>query len=218
MERYNLQDQANDPKLWDVLKRKFKKSSTSNTSCMDDAFRIQHHDDHQEDDATLEGKKRAKRQKTSKSSKSARGSSSKQLASSYVSKCKQQQQDWDAWVDQKVFGEDEYGNTKEKSYILSLYKIHVVLFPEKDLEEKMNHWVQKEFKTFNEEARLLIQHWKDSCHKIMYKLNQRKVRDNPEEYFSNHRIVTAKVCLGVLLHNTTAQDTRERPLNVSFKK
>nr|GEU50804.1 hypothetical protein [Tanacetum cinerariifolium] len=40
----------------------------------------------------------------------------------------------------------------------------------------------------NEEARLSIHHWKDSWHKRMYKLNQRRVRDNPEEYFSNHKI------------------------------
>ncbi|GJR38645.1 hypothetical protein Tco_1214329 [Tanacetum coccineum] len=86
----NLQDQANHPELWDVLKRKFEKSSTSNTSCRDDAFYTQHHDDHQEDDAPPEGEKRAKRQKTSKSLKSASGSSSKQLASIYVSDCQQQ--------------------------------------------------------------------------------------------------------------------------------
>ncbi|GJU87462.1 F-box/LRR-repeat protein 12 [Tanacetum coccineum] len=30
--------------------------------------------------------------------------------------------------------------------------------------------------------------------------------------------VAAEVCPGALLHNTTAQDTRERPLNVSFEK
>ncbi|GKD98575.1 hypothetical protein Tco_1382472, partial [Tanacetum coccineum] len=76
----------------------------------------------------------------------------------------------------------------KKSYILSLHKIHVVPFPEDDLEEKMNCWVQKEFKTFNEEVRLSIQHWKDSWHKRLYKINHRRVRANPEEYFSNHRI------------------------------
>ncbi|GJW83356.1 hypothetical protein Tco_0156501 [Tanacetum coccineum] len=54
------------------------------------------------------------------------------------------------------------GNTEEKKHILSLHKIHVESFPEADLEEKMNRWVQKEFKSFNEEARLSIQHWKDS--------------------------------------------------------
>nr|GFA13345.1 hypothetical protein [Tanacetum cinerariifolium] len=41
----------------------------------------------------------------------------------------------------------KHGNTKEKKYILSLYKIHAERFPEVDLEEKMNRWVRKEFKT-----------------------------------------------------------------------
>ncbi|GJS25387.1 hypothetical protein Tco_0454019 [Tanacetum coccineum] len=74
-------------------------------------------------------------------------------------------------------------------YVLSLHKIHAVSFLEDDLEEKMNRLVQKEFKTFNEEARLSIQHWKDLWHKRMYKLNQRKLIDNPEEYFSKYKIV-----------------------------
>ncbi|GJU89892.1 hypothetical protein Tco_1302315 [Tanacetum coccineum] len=52
----------------------------------------------------------------------------------------------------------KYGNSQERKYVLSLYKIHDVTFPEGDLEEKMNHWVRKEFKSFNEEARLSIQH------------------------------------------------------------
>ncbi|GKE54680.1 hypothetical protein Tco_1489836 [Tanacetum coccineum] len=98
----NLHDQAVDPELWDILKRKFEKSSTSTTSCRDDAFRPQHHDDHQDDDAPPEGEKRIKRHKTSKSSKSsksARSSSSKQPASTYVSKRQQQQQDWEAWIE-----------------------------------------------------------------------------------------------------------------------
>ncbi|GJY38430.1 hypothetical protein Tco_0424794 [Tanacetum coccineum] len=64
----NIQDQANDPTLWDVLKRKFEKSSTSKTSCKEDDF-YSHHDDHQEDDSPPEGEKRVKRQKASKSSK-----------------------------------------------------------------------------------------------------------------------------------------------------
>ncbi|GJT86435.1 hypothetical protein Tco_1068152 [Tanacetum coccineum] len=55
----NLQNQVDDPELWDVLK---------------------HHDDHQEDDAPPEGEKRAKRKKTSKGLKSTSGSSSKQQA------------------------------------------------------------------------------------------------------------------------------------------
>ncbi|GJU25581.1 hypothetical protein Tco_1164202 [Tanacetum coccineum] len=68
----------------------------------------------------------------------------------------------------------KHGNTEERSYILSLHKIHVVSFPEDGLEEKLKRWARKEFKTFNEEAWLSIHHWKDSWHKRMYKLNQRR--------------------------------------------
>ncbi|GJS27076.1 hypothetical protein Tco_0487696 [Tanacetum coccineum] len=35
-----------------------------------------------------------------------------------------------------------YRNTEEKRYVISLYKIHVVPFPEEDLEEKINRWEQ----------------------------------------------------------------------------
>nr|GEV87423.1 hypothetical protein [Tanacetum cinerariifolium] len=70
------------------------------------------------------------------------------------------------------------GNTEEKKYILSLHKIKAERFTEADLEEKINRWVRKEFKNFNEDARLSIQHWKDSWHKSVCKQNQRKVRDN----------------------------------------
>ncbi|GJX43461.1 hypothetical protein Tco_0260137 [Tanacetum coccineum] len=73
------QDRANDPTLWEVLKLKFEKSSTANTSCRDDDIY----------DAPPEGEKRVKRHKASKSSKSTRGSSSKQSAkdsTTYVSK------------------------------------------------------------------------------------------------------------------------------------
>ncbi|GJZ10719.1 hypothetical protein Tco_0545478 [Tanacetum coccineum] len=159
---------------------------------------------------TIEGEKKVKRHKALKRSKSARGSSSKHSAkdsTTYVSK-QQQQLEWDAWVEETVIDEDEvipedetpelitelqdvdkrYGNTEEKKYILLLHKIRTERFPEADLEEKMNCWVRKEFKTFNEEARLSIQHWKDSWHKMVYKKKQRRVRNNPEDYFSKHRI------------------------------
>ncbi|GKC02795.1 hypothetical protein Tco_0994405, partial [Tanacetum coccineum] len=53
----SLQDQANDLALWEVLKRKFEKSSTSNTSYMNDDFHSQHHDDHQDNDAPPKGGK-----------------------------------------------------------------------------------------------------------------------------------------------------------------
>nr|GEY89297.1 hypothetical protein [Tanacetum cinerariifolium] len=109
----SLQDRANDIELWEILKRKLEKSSTSNTSCRDDAFHSQHHDEHQDNDAPPEGEKRVKRQKTSKSSKSARGSLSKRsvkYSTTYVSK-QQQQQEWDAWVEETIIDEDEVNLT-----------------------------------------------------------------------------------------------------------
>nr|GEY74155.1 putative reverse transcriptase domain-containing protein [Tanacetum cinerariifolium] len=115
----DLQAQVSDPELWDVLKRTFEilslifklklviqsygmflsarlKSSASCGPCRTNAFRKRYHDDHQEDDAPIEGEKRSKRQKTSKGSKSASGSSSKQPtqgSKTYVSERQQQQQE-----------------------------------------------------------------------------------------------------------------------------
>ncbi|GKG09451.1 hypothetical protein Tco_0338197 [Tanacetum coccineum] len=103
----NPQDQANDPALWDVLKRKFKKSYTSNTSCRDDEFHSQRHDDHQEDDVPPKGEKRVKRHKTSKSLKSVRGSSSKRSAKDSTTYVSKQQQEWDAWEEETFIDEDE---------------------------------------------------------------------------------------------------------------
>ncbi|GJT56355.1 hypothetical protein Tco_0991409 [Tanacetum coccineum] len=70
--KYNLQDQATNPTLSNVLKRKFEKYYTPTTSCRHDAFRPHHHDEHQEDHAPSEGEKKAKRHKTSKSLKSSK--------------------------------------------------------------------------------------------------------------------------------------------------
>ncbi|GJZ08223.1 hypothetical protein Tco_0542506 [Tanacetum coccineum] len=105
---------------------------------LDDDFHSQHHNDHQDDDAPPKGEKRMKRHKTSKRSKSVRGSSSKQSAKDTTTYVSKKQQEWDAWEEETVIDEDENGNTKEKKYILSLHKIHVELFPEVDMEEKMN--------------------------------------------------------------------------------
>nr|GEZ30538.1 hypothetical protein [Tanacetum cinerariifolium] len=52
-----------------------------------------------------------------------------------------------------------------------------------------DRWVRTELQTFNEEARLSIQHWKDSWHKKIYRVNQRRVRANPKEYFFVYKIV-----------------------------
>nr|GEV72484.1 hypothetical protein [Tanacetum cinerariifolium] len=91
----SLQDQANDEALWEVLKCKFEKYSTSNTSYRVDVIQ-KYHDDYQEDDAPPKGEKRVKRQKASKSSKSAWGSLSKHSAKdsiTYVSKQQQQKEE-----------------------------------------------------------------------------------------------------------------------------
>ncbi|GKE92349.1 hypothetical protein Tco_1573444, partial [Tanacetum coccineum] len=89
------QDRADDIALWEALRRKFEKSSTSNTSCREDDFHS-HHDEHQDDNAPPEGEKRVKRSKKIKSLKSARGSSSKHSrkdSTTYVSKQQSQQQE-----------------------------------------------------------------------------------------------------------------------------
>ncbi|GJS36861.1 hypothetical protein Tco_0535243 [Tanacetum coccineum] len=41
----------------------------------------------------------------------------------------------------------KYGNTKKKKYVLSLHKIHVILFPEEDLEERLKRWELKSSKS-----------------------------------------------------------------------
>ncbi|GKC47284.1 hypothetical protein Tco_1065006 [Tanacetum coccineum] len=105
----NLQDRADDIALWEALRRKFEKSSTSNTFCREDNFHS-HHDEHQDDDAPPEGEKIVKRGKTTKRSKSVRGSSSKHLRKdsiTYVSKQQSQHQEWDAWEEENVVDEDE---------------------------------------------------------------------------------------------------------------
>ncbi|GJZ01265.1 hypothetical protein Tco_0519226 [Tanacetum coccineum] len=181
----SLQDQANDPELWEVLKQKFEKSSVSSGPCRTYTFCSTDHDDHQEDDSPLEREKRAKRQKTSKSSKSARETSSKQsvqrsetyiIPEDYSPELIEEFQNVDKHVptvydhermeatlrdmmSNQFRNAEEYayhlelsmnymenqinGNTEEKSYILSLHKIHDVPFPEDDLEEKMKRWVKK---------------------------------------------------------------------------
>ncbi|GJS90770.1 hypothetical protein Tco_0773406 [Tanacetum coccineum] len=105
----SLQDRANNITLWEALRRKFEKSSTSNTSCRGDDFHS-HHDEHQDDDAPPEGEKRVKMSKKSKRSKSTRGSSSKHSikdSTTYVSKQQIQHQEWDAWEEENVVDEDE---------------------------------------------------------------------------------------------------------------
>ncbi|GJZ72478.1 hypothetical protein Tco_0636329 [Tanacetum coccineum] len=80
-----------------------------------------------------------------------------------------------------------HGNTETKKYVLSLHKIHVTHFPEDDLEEQLTRWVRKELNTFNKEAQLSIQHWKNTWHKIIY-IKKHKKRSNPKEVYPDHKI------------------------------
>ncbi|GJS30192.1 retrovirus-related pol polyprotein from transposon TNT 1-94 [Tanacetum coccineum] len=169
----NLQDRADYITLWEALRRKFEKSSSLNTSCREDDFHS-YHDEHQDDDAPPKGEKGVKRSKESKRSKSARGLLSKHSSkdsTKYVSKQQSQQQEWDAWEEENVFDEDEVIPEDETPELIAKFQN-----------------VRKEFKTFNEDAWLSIKHWKDLWHKRVYKQNQKKVRQNPEDYYSNHNI------------------------------
>ncbi|GJW06766.1 hypothetical protein Tco_1569189, partial [Tanacetum coccineum] len=163
----NLQDQSNDLELWDVLKRKFEKSSTSHTSCRNDAFCKRDHDNHQEDNAPPKGEKRAKRHQKVQNLQDPKlmymniSNNNKNVIHGLRRQLSMKMRNSnETYLYNKDLFFLKYGNSKERNYVLSLHMIHVVPFPEEDLEEKMNCW-----------------------------LNQRKVKKNPEEYFSNHKIV-----------------------------
>ncbi|GKB09583.1 hypothetical protein Tco_0837895 [Tanacetum coccineum] len=158
----NIQDQANDPTLWDVLKRKFEKPSTSKTSCKEDDF-YSHHDDHQEDDSPPEGEKRVKRQKASKSSKFLRGYSLKRSAKdfiTYVSK-QQQQQEWDAWEEETVIDEDERVPT---------------IFDRARIEATLNDMLSNQFKNAEEYAYHLEQVTNFMKNQIVWESRQKDIR------------------------------------------
>ncbi|GJR06846.1 hypothetical protein Tco_0529830 [Tanacetum coccineum] len=190
--KFDLQSEVIDPELWNVLKAKYEKSSAETDSCRLDAFCKRDHDDHPDDDALLEGEKSAKRQKTP------RGTIYKGWQEDLITSKK------DTLVlygtqrnpnepPRYLYNNDLFylknGNTKEKKYVLSLHKVHATSFPKDDLEEKLTRWVHREFKTFNKEARISIQHYRDTWHKRFYMIKQRKERADPEEVFSNHKII-----------------------------
>ncbi|GKB99535.1 hypothetical protein Tco_0985672 [Tanacetum coccineum] len=188
----DLQAQLDDPKLWDVLRGKFEKCSALAGSCKDDAFRKHDHEDHLGDDSPPKGRKATLRDMLSNQFRDAE-EYTYHLEQSQ--NCMENQIVWESgqellkrprlnalvfygpqrnpnkppWY---LYNNDlfllKYGNTKEKRYVLSLHKIHDILFPKEYLE--------------------------DSCHKRLYKIKHRKVRDDPEEVFSDYRIVeTIKV-------------------------
>ncbi|GJU45998.1 hypothetical protein Tco_1203264 [Tanacetum coccineum] len=151
-------------------KAMYEKSSVSTDSCKYDAFNKRDHDDQPSDDAPLKGEKSAKRQNTSRIYKSARGSSSRKPAkeSNTSEDLKRLQPEALLFYGlQKnpneppryLYNKDLFflknKNTKEKKYVLSLYKIHATSFPEEDLEEKMIRWVGLIYLNNKDEKRII---------------------------------------------------------------
>ncbi|GJR69750.1 hypothetical protein Tco_0015815 [Tanacetum coccineum] len=179
--------------IQDVLKHKFEKSSTSNTSCKNDDFHLQHHDEHQDDDAPPEGEKRVKRHMIFKRSKSAKGSSSKQSAKESTAYAPKQQQDWDGWVEETIIDEDEVIPKDETPELIiefqNVDKHVLTIFDHLRIEATLNDMLSNQFRNAEEYTYHVEQVTNFMENQIrVYKQNQRKVRDNPEEYFSNHRI------------------------------
>ncbi|GJZ89787.1 hypothetical protein Tco_0661714 [Tanacetum coccineum] len=177
----SLQDKANDPALWEVLKRKFEKCSTFNTSCKEDEIHS-HHDDHQEDDAPLEGEKRVKRHKASKSSKSTGGSSSKHSANdfmTYVSK-QQQQEEWDAWVEEIVIDEDEVISEEEIHELITelqdVDKRVLTIFDYERMRATLNDALSNQFKKAEEYAYHLEQTMNFIEKQIVWESKQEDIR------------------------------------------
>ncbi|GJU84043.1 hypothetical protein Tco_1291589 [Tanacetum coccineum] len=130
--KISLQDQANDPALWE-------------------------HINHQEDDAPPEGGKRVKKHKASKSSKSVRGSSSKRSAkdyTTYVSKQQQKQQEWDAWVEETVIDKDEVIPKDETpkliTELLNVDKHVPTIFDHARMKATLNDMLSNQFKNAEE--------------------------------------------------------------------
>ncbi|GKB15143.1 hypothetical protein Tco_0849066 [Tanacetum coccineum] len=166
----NHQAQVFDLELWDVLRSKFENYSASTGFCRDDTFRKHDHDEHQGDDGPPKGEKSLKRKIHLKATLRDMLSNQFRDAEEYTNYLKQLQN----YMENQIVWESRHEELKHP-------KANALVFYGEE--------VRKEFKTFNEEAQLSIQHWKDTWHKRMYKINHRKVIDDPEEYFSNHKII-----------------------------
>ncbi|GKC07875.1 hypothetical protein Tco_0999485 [Tanacetum coccineum] len=60
------------------------------------------------------------------------------------------------------------GSLGPAKIVMSLYKFHVVIFPDDDIKEKTSRWVDKCVKKFNPYARYNVEHWKNPHAKIFY--------------------------------------------------
>nr|GFA23422.1 hypothetical protein [Tanacetum cinerariifolium] len=83
----------------------------------------------------------------------------------------------------------KYDNSGPKKYVLSLHKYLIVPLPENDLKELTSRWVSKLFKRFNLYARYSVEHKKNLWTKQHYIRRQEKKGDNPNEVYSESKIV-----------------------------
>ncbi|GKB49939.1 hypothetical protein Tco_0900692 [Tanacetum coccineum] len=82
----------------------------------------------------------------------------------------------------------KYMNSETRKYVLLLHKIHVISFPESDLEELKSRWVRKVIKKFKLEAQYVVHHRKSLWAKIANIRGQLVERSNPYEVYSHQKI------------------------------
>nr|GEU44010.1 phospholipase-like protein [Tanacetum cinerariifolium] len=136
----------------------------------------QDHDDHL--DGPPKGEKNAKKQKTTRGIKSTKGHLHQNRMYKNLRHCHQynnrilmgglrDQNEPPRFFMEQGFIFLKNGNTKSKSYDLSLHKIHATPFSEDDLEELLTRWVGK----------------------VLKRKNHQKIRLDPEEVYTNLKII-----------------------------
>ncbi|GKD29870.1 hypothetical protein Tco_1240648 [Tanacetum coccineum] len=191
--------QMHNTVLNNALKAKYEKSLASPDSCRYDAFRKRDHDNHQGDDVPFKGEKSAKRQKTSimiDEDEVIPEDETHDLLNEFQNVDKRVPAIYDRERIEATIREmlsNQFRDAEEYAYHLKQEKKFMenqvvwesrqedLKHPQPEALEFYGEEVRRVFKTFNEEARLSIQHWKDSWHKRMYKIKHTKVKDDPEE-------------------------------------
>nr|GEW41250.1 hypothetical protein [Tanacetum cinerariifolium] len=108
-------------------------------SYKNDAFRKRDHDEHQGDDAPPEGEKTGSYKNDAFRK---HDHDEHQGDDALLEGEKKEPNEPPRYLYNKDLFFLKKENTKEKRYMLSLYKIHSISFPEEDLEKKMNRWVK----------------------------------------------------------------------------
>ncbi|GJS74048.1 hypothetical protein Tco_0706889 [Tanacetum coccineum] len=153
------------------------KSSSSSIPNLQHQLYLKMKDDPQAHNADFTGESSAKRKKMFDKGKSAMSdSSSKTTKGSSQTKLsiQESQKEYDPW------SEDQETNDNE---------IHAFPFPENDLEELMSRWIGKVIKRFKLEARYAVHRQKSTWAKIYYIRGQLEKRSDPDEVYSDQKIV-----------------------------